>query len=101
MPLICIPFVFRKEQLRDIVESFLTSDSKNEFTRPLLLAVIEKNASFSVFDGFTIIPVRFTDKSLNATCLKLIDDNTLIMLGDLSDKIILVTKWNLQVQNSG
>ena len=91
MPMIKKPFTFQKEQLRDIIESFLMLDYIDDCKKPLLLTVMENNASFSVFDGFTIIPVKFTDKSLSATCLKMTDDGTQIKLGDLKNTIIVVT----------
>ena len=59
-------FAFRVAHLKGIVESFLNRNLKNEYKRPLLLAVIVSTCDAEVSDGFTSIPAKFTDKSMSA-----------------------------------
>ena len=92
MPKQVTEFEFSVAQLKGVVESFLISNLKNENTRPLLLAVTDIIPSSVVSDGFTTIPATFTDKSLNASSL------SRLILSDLKDKIIIVTKWHLELR---
>ena len=92
-------FKFSVAHLKCIVESFLMTNLKNENKRPLLLAVKESVPSSEVSDGFSIISAKFSETSLSAAPLKRIVKDTQIELSDLQNKIILVTKWHMELQN--
>ena len=61
---------------------------------------MEEFCGSEVSDGFTIIPAKFSEESLNANGLKLIVMGDRVKMSDLKDKIIIATQWHLELLNN-